>query len=92
MPLATMGPTGPAPTAQLSQPSPVKPVSTTNNEETIPDLTTQKPPTRTIPYYQPSFSLDRPTKCLTKDERVDVHHNYISAVSSLEHKKNLINR
>ena len=30
--------------------------------------------------------------CLTLNERIQVHHNYISAVSSLEHKKNLINR
>ena len=29
---------------------------------------------------------------LTKNERIQVHHNYISAVSSLEHKKDLINR
>ena len=27
-----------------------------------------------------------------KNERIQVHHNYISAVSSLEHKKDLINR
>ena len=26
------------------------------------------------------------------NERIQVHHNYISAVSSLEHKKDLINR
>ena len=30
--------------------------------------------------------------CLTKNERIQVHHNNISAVSSLEHKKDLINR
>ena len=29
---------------------------------------------------------------LMKNERIQVHHNYISAVSSLEHKKDLINR
>ena len=29
---------------------------------------------------------------LTKNERIQAHHNYISAVSSLEHKKDLINR
>ena len=29
---------------------------------------------------------------MTKEERLEVHHNYISAVSNLEHKKNLINR
>ena len=29
---------------------------------------------------------------LTMNKRIQVHHNYISAVSSLEHKKDLINR
>ena len=29
---------------------------------------------------------------LTRNERIQVHHNYISAISSLEHKKDLINR
>ena len=29
---------------------------------------------------------------LTMNERIQVHHNYISAISSLEHKKDLINR
>ena len=33
-----------------------------------------------------------PTRCLMKEERIEVHHNYISAVSNLEHKKVLINR
>ena len=28
---------------------------------------------------------------LTRNERIQVHHNYISTVSSLEHKKDLIN-
>ena len=36
--------------------------------------------------------MDRPTRRLTKEERLDVHHNYISATSNLEHKKDLINR
>ena len=30
--------------------------------------------------------------CLMMNERMQVHHNYISTVSSLEHKKDLINR
>ena len=30
--------------------------------------------------------------CLTMEERIQVHHNYISAVSNHEHKKDLINR
>ena len=37
-------------------------------------------------------TLTRPTTRLTRNERIQVHHNYISAVSSLEHKKDLINR
>ena len=78
-----MGPTGPTPTSQPNQPPPAEPVSTANNEEPIPDLTTQKPPPRTVPYHQPSFNLDRPARCLTKDERIEVHHNYISAFLTL---------
>ena len=87
-----MGPTGPAPAPQPKQPPPAGPVSTAYNKDTIPDLTTQKPPPRTVPCQPPSFNLDRPTRCLTKEERIEVHHNYISAVSNLEHKKDLINR
>ena len=86
-----MGPTGPAPATQASQPHPADPVSTVYNEDIIPDLTTQKPPPRTVPYQPPSFNLDRPTRCL-KEERIEVHNDYISAVSNFEHKKDLINR
>ena len=49
------------------------------------------PPPRTVPYQPPSFNLDRPTRHLTKEERIEVHHNYISAFSNLEHQKVLIN-
>ena len=87
-----MGPTGSAPATQIIQPHLVDPVSTAYTEDIIPDLITQKPPPRTVPYQPPSFNLDRPTKRLTKEERLEVHHNYISAVSNLEHKKDLINR
>ena len=87
-----MGPTGPAPTTQASQPHPADLVSTAYNEDIIPDLTTQKPLSRTVPYHPPSFNLDRLTRCLTKEETIKVHHNYISPVSNLEHKKDLINR
>ena len=87
-----MGPTGPAPTTQISQPCLVDPVSTVYTEDLIPDLTTQKPPLRNVPYQPPSLNLDRLTKCLTKEERLEVHHNYISAISNPEHKKDLINR
>ena len=47
---------------------------------------------KTVQYQPPTFRLTRPTTRLTKNERIQVHHNYISAVSSLEHKKDLINR
>ena len=87
-----MGPTGPASATQASQPHPVDRVSTAYNEDIIPDLTTQKPLPRTVPYQPPLFNLDRLTRCLMKEERIEVHHNCISAVSSLEHKKDLINR
>ena len=87
-----MGLTGPAPAPQPNQPPPADPVSTAYNGDMIPGLTTQKPPPRTVPYQPPSFNLDRPIRCLTKEERIEVHHNYISAVSNLEHKKDLINR
>ena len=87
-----MGPTGPIPAPQRNQPPPAGPVSTAYNKDMIPDLTTQKPPPRTVPYQPPSFNLDSPTRHLTKEERIEVHHNYISAVSSLEHKKDFINR
>ena len=56
------------------------------------DLMPRQPPPRTVQYQPPSFNLARPTTRLTKNERIQVHHNYISAVSSLEHKKDLINR
>ena len=67
--------TEPTPAPQPNQPLQAEPVSTANNEEKIPNLTTQKPQPRTIPYHQPSFNLDRPTRHLTKDERIEVHHD-----------------
>ena len=56
------------------------------------DFISEKPAPKTVQYQPPSFSLDRPMAHLTIEERVQVHHNYISAVSNLEHKKDLINR
>ena len=55
------------------------------------DLLPRQPAPKTVQYQPPSFKLTRPTMYLTMDERIQVHHNYISAVSSLEHKKDLIN-
>ena len=56
------------------------------------DLLPRQPAPKTVQYQPPSFKLTRPTTRLTMNERIQVHHNYISAVSSLEHKKDLINR
>ena len=60
---------------------------------TKPDnILSKKPEPKTILYQLPTFSLDRPTQCLAMEERIQVHHDYISAISNREHKKDLINR
>ena len=56
------------------------------------DLLPRQLAPKTVQYQPPSFKLTRLMTYLTKNERIQVHHNYISAVSSLEHKKDLINR
>ena len=56
------------------------------------DLLPRQPAPKTVQYQPPSFKLTRLTTRLTMNKRIQVHHNYISAVSSLEHKKDLINR
>ena len=56
------------------------------------DLLPRQPALKTVQYQPPSFKLTRLTTHLTMNERIQVHHNYISVVSSLEHKKDLINR
>ena len=49
------------------------------------DLLPRQPAPKTVPYQPPSFKLTRPMAHLTMSERIQVHNNYISAVSSLEH-------
>ena len=56
------------------------------------DLLPKQPAPKTVQYQPPPFKLTRPMARLTMNERIQVHHNYISAISSLEHKKDLINR
>ena len=56
------------------------------------DLLPKQPAPKTVLYQPSPFKLTRPMAHLTMNERIQVHHNYISAVSSLEHKKDLINR
>ena len=67
-----------------------QPAASTSHQ--LHDLLPRQPPPKTVQYQPPSFNLTRPMTRLTKNERIQVHHNYISAVSSLEHKKDLINR
>ena len=68
----------------------VQPTASTSHQPD--DLLPRQPAPKTVQYQPPSFQLTRPTACLTMNERIQVHHNYISAVSSLQHKKDLINR
>ena len=56
------------------------------------NLLPKKPTPKIVQYQPPSFKLARPTVCLMMNEQIQVHHNYIFAVSSLEYKKDLINR
>ena len=66
-----------------------QPTASTSQQQD--DLLPKQPPPKTVQYQPPSFRLTRPMNCLTRNERIQIHHNYISAVSSLEHKKDLIN-
>ena len=70
----------------------MEPQPTASTSHQLDDLLPRQPPPKTVQYQPPSFNLTRPTTRLTKNERIQVHHNYILAVSSLEHKKDLINR
>ena len=68
------------------------PLATASTSQQPDDLLPRQPAPRTVQYQPPTFRLTRPITRLTRNERIQVHHNYISAVSSLEHKKDLINR
>ena len=75
------GLSGPMPLLNQSQPA----AHTTCNQQD--DTLSKKPAPKTIQYQPPSFNLDRPTMHLTMEERIQVHHNYISAISDLKHIK-----
>ena len=55
---------------------------TAGNDEAVPDLTNQPPPPRTVEYLKLSFSLERPVCRLEMDKRLEVHKNFISAISN----------
>ena len=83
---AYTGLSGPMPPLNQSQPA----ARATCNQQD--DTLSKKPAPKTVLYQPPSFNLDRLAAHLTMEERIQVHHNYISAISNLEHKKDLINR
>ena len=83
---------GPTPAQQIPQPVHQQPTPQVPTEDIIPGLTPAKIPPWSIPYQLPAFSLDRPTARLMMEQRMQVYHNYISAVFNLEHKKDIINR
>ena len=58
----------------------------------VPELTNQPPHPTTVEYLEPSFSLERPVCRLEMDERLEVHNNFISAISYKVHKVDLICR
>ena len=78
--------------ASSTSPLAIKMQPTASTSRQPDDLLPRQPAPKTVQYQPPSFKLTRPTTRLTMNERIQVHHNYISAVSSLEHKKDLINR
>ena len=80
------GLSGPMPPLNQSKPT----ASTTCNQQD--DTLSKKPAPKMVQYQPPTFNLDRPTVHLTMEERIQVHHNYISAISNHKHKKDLINR
>ena len=75
------GLSGPMPPLNQSPPT----ASITCNQD---DILFKKPAPKAVQYQPPAFNLER----LTMEERIQVYHNYISAISNHEHKKDLINR
>ena len=82
---------GPIPAQWIPQPAHQQPAPQVPTEDIIPGLTPAKTPPWSISYQPPAFSLDRPTARLMMEQRMQVYHNYISAVFNLEHKKDVIN-
>ena len=67
------------------QPMPAPPAAqqdqtASGSDVPVPQLTSKQPLTRTVSYLPPAFGLERPDRRLTMDERIEVNHNYISAI------------
>ena len=65
---------------------------TADDDEAVPDLRDKLAQPRAIVYLEPSFSLERLVCRLKMDKRLEVHNNYISAISNKMHKIDIINR
>ena len=63
-----------------------------NDDEAVPDFMDERAQPRAIVYLEPSFSLQRPAHRLKIDKRLEVHNNYISAISNRMHRIDLIYR
>ena len=66
--------------------------NTAGNDEAVPDPNNQPLPPRTVKYLMPSFSLQRPVCRLEMNKRLEVHNNFISAISNKMHKLDLVHR
>ena len=62
------------------------------DDEAVPDIMDEPAQPKAIVYLEASFSLERPVCRLKMDKRLEVHNNYIYAVSNRMHKIDLINR
>ena len=63
-----------------------------DDDEAVPNLMDGPAPPRAIVYLEPSLSLERPVHRLKMDERLEVHNDYVSAISNKMHKLDLISR
>ena len=63
-----------------------------DDDEAVPNLTDEPAQPRAIVYLKPSLSLERPVCRPKMDKRLEVHNNYISAISNRMHKIGLISR
>ena len=65
---------------------------TAEENEAVPDPTDEPPQPRARHYQEPSFSLEQPDRMLKMHKRIEVHNNYISAISNKLHAIDLIDR
>ena len=75
-----MGPTGPTPATQAQQLCPAGPVRTACNEDIIPDLTTQKPLPRAVPYQPPSYIL---TSAAEMTRHMALHYDVLGRIHTI---------